>query len=496
MAHDVFISYSSKDKPIADAVLANLEQNNIRCWIAPRDITPGSDWPTAITDAIVHSRIMVLIFSSNSNSSHDVGRELILAANNNLVIIPFKIDNVVPEPGKLYYLARTHWLDAINPPTQRQIDALVSYTHSFLKDRLVAEPQVAERPVRSQPAKTSLSKKKGLLWVAGALVLVAAISLYLLLQEKPGEKTQVQVETQITQTAVVVASVTQPATITVRIADSTQTPELGTEENPIIWAVVPTGETELVVAGFEQVTKILFDETGLVIKPLAVTEYADVIEALASDPPKAHMASLATLAYILAADKGVAQAELVAEHEGNAVYNSQIFTRKDSGLNTIADLKGKSFCRPGLLSNSGWIIPSITLKAAGINLYFDLTTVDVGSHAAAVTGVYNGDCDAGASFVDARSMVEGDLPDVMDVIQVIDVSVDIPNDGVQYHPTLPKEMREKINAALIAMGSTEAGAAALLEANQWDSFAVYDDTFYDPFRQILDAAGVDIQDLQ
>jgi hypothetical protein len=44
MARDVFISYSSKDKPTADAVCATLEANGIRCWIAPRDVVPGSDW--------------------------------------------------------------------------------------------------------------------------------------------------------------------------------------------------------------------------------------------------------------------------------------------------------------------------------------------------------------------------------------------------------------------------------------------------------------------
>ena len=81
MTHEVFISYSTKDKPIADGICANLEAKGVRCWIAPRDIAPGEDWPTAITRAISVSRIMVLVFSSNSNSSEDVGRELILAAN-------------------------------------------------------------------------------------------------------------------------------------------------------------------------------------------------------------------------------------------------------------------------------------------------------------------------------------------------------------------------------------------------------------------------------
>ena len=76
MAHDVFISYSSKDKPIADGICAHLEGAGIRCWIAPRDISPGEDWPTAIDRAISQSRVMVLVFSAHSNSSEDVSREL------------------------------------------------------------------------------------------------------------------------------------------------------------------------------------------------------------------------------------------------------------------------------------------------------------------------------------------------------------------------------------------------------------------------------------
>ena len=46
--HEVFISYSSKDKKWADAACAVLEKRRIRCWVAPRDITPGTEWGAAI----------------------------------------------------------------------------------------------------------------------------------------------------------------------------------------------------------------------------------------------------------------------------------------------------------------------------------------------------------------------------------------------------------------------------------------------------------------
>src|SRR5580765_2948442 len=69
MAHDVFVSYSTHDKPTADAVVARLEAARLRCWIAPRDILPGMEWGEAIIDGIHRSRIMVLVFSSSANAS-------------------------------------------------------------------------------------------------------------------------------------------------------------------------------------------------------------------------------------------------------------------------------------------------------------------------------------------------------------------------------------------------------------------------------------------
>ena len=271
--------------------------------------------------------------------------------------------------------------------------------------------------------------------------------------------------------------------------------ELGTEENPIIWAVVPSGETEQVVTGFTEVSDLVFDETGLYIEPFVATAYAGVIEALAADPPKAHIASLATFAYLVAAERGVAEAELVAVRYGSPSYTGQIFTRADSGINAVEDLAGKTFCRPDPLSTSGWIIPSITMQAAGVNPETDLAeVVDAGSHDASVAGVYNGDCDAGSSFVDARSNLEEDYADIMEVIKVINISVDIPNDGVQYHPTVSAELREQINGVLMDMANIEGGAEALDTAYEWSELTPRGDEFYDPFRQVLDAAGVNVED--
>jgi phosphonate transport system substrate-binding protein len=271
---------------------------------------------------------------------------------------------------------------------------------------------------------------------------------------------------------------------------------LGEEENPIIWSFVPSGEMERVAAGAQSVADLLHDHTGLYFKTNVATEYAGVIEALASDPPEAHMASLATFAYVLAAEKGVAEAAMVSVRFGSPTYNGQLIAGINSGVNSVGDLKGKTFGRPDPLSTSGWIIPMLTMRAAGINPDTDLKeVVDAGSHDGVAAAVYNGEVDAGATYVDARTRIEKDHPDVMEKVKVIALTEDIPNDGVQFHPSIPQEMRDKIVKALLDISSTQDGQTALKTAYQWTDLEVHDDSFYDPFRQVLQAAGMNVQEL-
>ncbi len=275
-----------------------------------------------------------------------------------------------------------------------------------------------------------------------------------------------------------------------------QGPELGTEENPVVWAFVPSGDTQQISAGGRAVADMIYDRTDIVVEASVATEYAGVIEALQSDPPSAHMASLATFAYVVAADRGVAEAELVAVRYGRPFYDGQIIAGADTGISSLADLEGKSFARPDPLSTSGWIIPSLTLRAAGVNPDTDLSRiVDAGGHTGVITAVYNGDVDAGASFVDARGNVEEDFPDVYERVQVIEVSAPIPNDGVQFHPSVPADMKEQIVQALLDIAATEEGAEALGQAYQWQGLERHGDDFYDPFRQVLQSAGVDASTL-
>src|SRR6185437_11839224 len=133
MAHDIFISYSSKDKTAADAACAVLESRGLRCWIAPRDITPSADWSESIVDAIQNARVFLLVFSGQANESPQIKREVERAVNRGLPIIPLRIENVVPGKSLEYFLSTPHWLDAFTPPLDQHLTYLADVIRHILE---------------------------------------------------------------------------------------------------------------------------------------------------------------------------------------------------------------------------------------------------------------------------------------------------------------------------------------------------------------------------
>jgi hypothetical protein len=126
MPYDVFISHSSEDKLIAEAVCNRLESAGVRCWIAPRDIRPGEGWSTAILRGIEVCRVMVLVFSDHANESPHVRREVAHACGLERIVIPLRIRQTVPRGDLKYYLSELHWLDALTPPLEKHLQALTA----------------------------------------------------------------------------------------------------------------------------------------------------------------------------------------------------------------------------------------------------------------------------------------------------------------------------------------------------------------------------------
>ena len=140
MNHDVFISYSSKNKQVADAVVHYLEENKIRCWVAPRDIPPGSEYGDVIIEAIKTTRVFVLLYSESSIVSPWVKSETNRAVAYGKVIIPFKMDEAIVAGAMEFYLSDRHWIDAF-PDPEKHFRKLLRSLQGFLVDETVTEKQ-------------------------------------------------------------------------------------------------------------------------------------------------------------------------------------------------------------------------------------------------------------------------------------------------------------------------------------------------------------------
>ena len=114
--HDVFISYSTKNSDVANKVCHVLEQNDLKCWIAPRNIASGRVYIDEIADAIKATKIVVLIFSEFSQESKYVSNEINMAFSRKVPILSMNIDDSMPREDMEYYLKVTQWLAAFPNP--------------------------------------------------------------------------------------------------------------------------------------------------------------------------------------------------------------------------------------------------------------------------------------------------------------------------------------------------------------------------------------------
>ena len=137
---EVFISKSTKDDLIAETVCNVLEQNNIQCWIAPRNILGGMDYAEEISKGIREAKILLVIVSKHSNESKHVLNEINLAVELNKIILPFKIDETEINESFRYYLDRTQAIHAF--PEVSSFFATLVKNVTVLLDKKISEETI------------------------------------------------------------------------------------------------------------------------------------------------------------------------------------------------------------------------------------------------------------------------------------------------------------------------------------------------------------------
>lgn len=190
MPFDAFISYSHKDKITADAVCAGLESAGIRCWIAPRNIAPGTEWGEGIINGIERCRVMVLIFSANANRSPQIRREVERATSKEMPILPFRVQDIMPSSKLSYFIGNLHWLDAWTPPLAAHVERLTQAVKSLLQADSGSDDATTLEPPASPPALGHRLARQWIRLVAAALVVLASGFVWWIVDRQPRSQTE------------------------------------------------------------------------------------------------------------------------------------------------------------------------------------------------------------------------------------------------------------------------------------------------------------------
>ncbi len=153
MAHEIFISYASEDALIANQMCEIIEAQGMSCWMAPRDVPSGADYPKSIIRAIKNSQLVVLVFSTHSMKSNHVTSEILSGFNKGLPIIAVRVEDIEPNEQMEYLLSTKNWLDALSGITEENGRRLLDGIK-----KLLAERKSGRLPVKPGDGKGTASK--------------------------------------------------------------------------------------------------------------------------------------------------------------------------------------------------------------------------------------------------------------------------------------------------------------------------------------------------
>lgn len=264
-----------------------------------------------------------------------------------------------------------------------------------------------------------------------------------------------------------------------------ETQPLGTGENPIRMAILE--QADMPTTTMNDLVTAIKSFAGIDFEFVITENNAAVADLLCAG--EVHIGVLDTPNYLSAHEQGCANVSLVAEVDGSPFHLGQIVTRVDSGISSLADLAGASFCRPFETSYSGWVVPGMQIQLEGINPETDLAEiVDAGNDSAVISAVYDGECLAGATHKGAESTVLDDYPDVEDVIIVIAETPRIPNENISFLPGIPNDIQVALTNAILFVKNYNDGEV-IREIFGWDGLFSSDDSLYNPIRELITSAN-------
>lgn len=276
----------------------------------------------------------------------------------------------------------------------------------------------------------------------------------------------------------------------------------GDDADTITFAAVPAESSTSLQTSFENITKLIEQETGKTVEFQNASDYASVIEGQRAG--QIDIASYGPFSYVIAKDSGIDLEPVVAptnDENTPPAYTSLAYVKSDSDIENIEDLRGKNVCFVDPSSTSGYLVPMKGLMDAGIDMQADLTEVIAGGHDSSLLSVESGNCDVGfahdamlKTLEDTGQIEPGSLKPIWE-------SEPITEDPIALNKTtLDAETVEKITTVLREKANkpalVEAGICSsvedceLPEEIEWGYRAV-DDGDYDSIREICEVTDAE-----
>jgi phosphonate transport system substrate-binding protein len=248
-------------------------------------------------------------------------------------------------------------------------------------------------------------------------------------------------------------------------------------------------------AAADQFAALLAEETGLAVSADIQVCEATVVEHLGTG--QAHVAPLRGVAYVLGHGRYGIEAKLVNEVRGASAYRGQINVAAAGGYTDVLNLQGTRFASTDPGSASGYMLPYLLIsETTGMTPTAFFSDVSfVGSHSQVIRDIYEGNADCGATYEDARGAVEGQYPDVFDVVSVLTYTRYLPNDPWAFYQGLDPAVVLTLTNGIVAVFSTPEGENALetVLGTDLSGIATTQDSAYDIVRDLVAAFGLQLQ---
>lgn len=261
--------------------------------------------------------------------------------------------------------------------------------------------------------------------------------------------------------------------------------ETGVKQN-VVMGFVPSQTTSIVQTNATLISDYLSKKTGYHVTGQVLTSYAAVTEGMTSN--QVDIGWVGPLDYVIAHQKNGAEAVTKSVRRGLPSYKAFIIVNVNSGINTIADLKGKKFAFGDPTSASSNLYPRYMMMKAGFDPKNLGQTVNISNQTQIAVEVCQGVVDAGAIYDDARTNQGADTscPGIMQKTKIIATTdPPIPGDPQMLRHNLNSGQKAKLKAAMIGMGTDPTIAPALKALYTIDSLVPATDSDYDNLRDVI-----------